>query len=230
MASNEQPFAGLTALVTGASRGIGREVAVSLARRGAALALVAKTTGGLEETDDLQRAVGGAKPAILVPLNLTEAQACDRLAAGLHQRWGRLDLLVGCAGAMPSLSPVTHQDPKAFDRVLALTLTANVRLLRALDPLFRAAPNPRGVFAWNGRVADGTKPFWGAYAAAQAGLASIVAMHGRESGGAGATLACVDPGATDTRLFRNAYPGADAAGLNTPAQAAETLVAALERL
>ena len=139
---------GKIALVTGASRGIGAAVAERFAREGAHLVLVARTVGGLEEVDDKIRAVGGS--ATLVPLDLRDFIKIDELAAALYERYGRLDILVGNAAEFGTFSPLAHIDPALWDEVIALNLTANWRLIRAMDPLLRAAPAGRAIFVTSG--------------------------------------------------------------------------------
>ena len=126
---------GKVALVTGASRGIGRAVALELARAGAHVIALARTQGALEALDDDIRALGGE--ATLAPCNVRDFDALDRLGAAIHQRWGKLDILVGNAGVLGPISPLGHVDPKPWDEVMAVNVTANWRLIRSLDPLLR---------------------------------------------------------------------------------------------
>src|SRR5262252_5066124 len=135
---------GRLALVTGASRGIGAAVARRFAAEGAHVILVARTVGGLEELDDEMRAQGGA--ATLVPLDLRDFDKIDQMGAALYQRFGRLDVLVGNAGVLGSLSPMGHFEPKVWAEVMEVNLTANWRLIRALDPLVRLSEAGRVIF------------------------------------------------------------------------------------
>src|SRR5690348_326372 len=135
---------GKIALVTGASRGIGAAVAERFAREGAHLVLVARTVGGLEETDDRVGAAGGS--ATLVPLDLRDFAKIDELAAALYQRYGHLDILVGNAGMFGVFSPLGHIDPELWQEVIDLNLNANWRLIRAMDPLLRLAAAGRAIF------------------------------------------------------------------------------------
>src|SRR5499427_10872888 len=93
-----QPLAGSIALITGASRGIGRATALTLARAGAHIVAVARTTGALEEIDDAARAAGSS--ATLVPLDMRDYPGLYRLGAALNERYQRLDVLVGNAGVV----------------------------------------------------------------------------------------------------------------------------------
>src|SRR6266542_2787169 len=139
-----KPLADRIALVTGASRGIGAATALALGRAGAHVVAGARTVGGLEEIDDALRADGGS--ATLVPLDLKDYAGIDRLGGALHQRYGRLDILVGNAGILGPLSPLGHVEPKDWDNVFAVNVTANWQLIRTMDPLLKAASAGRAVF------------------------------------------------------------------------------------
>ena len=139
-----QRLANRIAVVTGASRGIGRSLALHLAREGAHVIAMARTTGGLEELDDAIKAEGGS--ATLVPADMRDFDAIDRLGAAIFERWKKLDILVGNAGVLGKLTPLTHLDQKVWDEVMAVNVTANYRLLRSLDPLLRQSDAGRAVF------------------------------------------------------------------------------------
>jgi len=167
-------LAGKIALITGASRGIGAAVAERFAREGAHVVLAARTVGGLEEVDDTIRARGGS--ATLVPIDLRDFIKIDELAARLFDRWGRLDILVGNAAEFGVFSPLGHIDPATWAEVVDLNLTTNWRLIRAMDPLLRAAPAGRAIFVTSG-VARGVFPYWGPYAVSKAGLEMLVKIY-----------------------------------------------------
>ena len=212
-------LAGRIALVTGASRGIGRAVARSFAAEGAELVLIARTVGGLEELDDEIRKING-KTSLLVPLDLTEFDAIDRLGAALYERFGRLDVLVGNAGALGTLTPVGHIEPKEWQRVLDLNLTANWRLIRSLDPLLRRSEAGRAIFVTSG-AAHGPRPFWGTYAVTKAALEMIVGIYAEEMKQTKVRANLIDPGRTRTGMRAQAYPGEDPLTLKTPDEIAE---------
>jgi NAD(P)-dependent dehydrogenase (short-subunit alcohol dehydrogenase family) len=155
----EKILAGRIALVTGASRGIGRAVALELARRGAHVIALARTQGGLEELDDAIRAEGGE--ATLVPCDVKDFAALDRLGAAIHERWGKLDILIGNAGILGPLTPISHCDPDKWEQVFSVNVTANYRLLRSLDPLLRASDAGRVVLISSGAAQVGDmRAFW----------------------------------------------------------------------
>jgi NAD(P)-dependent dehydrogenase (short-subunit alcohol dehydrogenase family) len=215
-------LAGRVALVTGASRGIGRAVARRFAAEGAELVLIARTVGGLEELDDEIRRING-KTSLLVPLDLTEFEAIDRLGAALYERFGRLDVLVGNAGALGTLTPVGHIEPKEWQRVLDLNLTANWRLIRSLDPLLRRSEAGRAIFVTSG-AAHGPRPFWGTYAVTKAALEMIVGIYAEEMKQTKVRANLIDPGRTRTGMRAQAYPGEDPNTLKTPDEIAEKFV------
>jgi NAD(P)-dependent dehydrogenase (short-subunit alcohol dehydrogenase family) len=207
------PLSGKVALITGASRGIGAAVAVRFAAERAHVVLAARTTGGLEEVDDAVRATGGS--ATLVPIDLRDHDRIDDLAAALYQRWGRLDVLVGNAAEFGVFSPLGHIDPELWGKVVALNLTANWRLIRALDPLLRRAPAGRAIFA-TCRVARDALPYWGPYAVSKAGLETMVRIYAGEIAKTRVRANLIDPGAVRTRLRAHAFPGEDPADLPPP--------------
>ncbi len=168
------------------------------------LVLVARTTGGLEEVDDRVRAKGGQ--ATLVPLDLREGDAIDRLGGALAQRFGRLDVLIGNAAELGALSPTGHIDPKVFERVMALNAGANYRLIRSLDPLLRVSEAGRAIFVTCAPARE-PKPFWGAYAASKAAMEALVLSYAAETRRTRVRVNLVDPGPMRSRLRKQAYPG-----------------------
>jgi NAD(P)-dependent dehydrogenase (short-subunit alcohol dehydrogenase family) len=212
-------LAGRIALVTGASRGIGRAVARLFAQEGAELVLVARTTGGLEELDDEIRQISG-KTSLLVPLDLREFEAIDRLGYALYERYGRLDVLVGNAGDLGTLAPVGHIEPSEFQRVMDINLTANWRLLRSLDPLLRQSEAGRAIFV-SSSVGSQARPFWGTYSISKAALEMLVKVYAEEIKSTTIRANIIDPGRTRTGMRAAAYPGEDPMTLPTPEAIAE---------
>ncbi len=212
MPRRRQRLAGRIALITGASRGIGAAVARRFAAEGARLVLAARTQGGLEETDDAVRAEGGE--ATLVPLDLAETATIDRLGAAIHERFGRLDVFVGNAAILGGLGPLAHADPETWDRVVALNLTANWRLIRSLDPLLRASDSGRGIFVTSG-AARAAIPYWGPYAVSKAALEMLVRTYAAEVAKTAIRVNLIDPGAVRTGMRAEAMPGEDPMTLPT---------------
>jgi len=210
------------ALVTGASRGLGRATARALGARGWQVIALARTVGGLEELDDAIRAEGGP-PATLVPADITDSPALARLGLAIHQRWGRLDLLVHCAAHAPLMSPLPHVPDQEFDRTMAVNATATERLIVMADPLLRAAP--QGCAAFIDDPVSGK--FLGSYAASKAAARALVEAWAAENARTGPRVVLHRPRPMRTALRARFYPGEDPAGLASPADEAEALLAAL---
>lgn len=200
-------FHGRIALVTGASRGIGRAAAVALTKAGAQVIATATNQGALEELDDEVRSATGAGVS-LVPLDLKDGDGLDRLGAVIHERWGRLDAVVAAAGVLGPMSPLGHVEPKDWTKTLAVNLTANWRLIRSVDPLLRASNAGRAVFLTS-TVAAQPRAFWGPYAVSKAGLEALVRTYADETTGTAVRVALYNPGRTRTRMRAEAFPGED---------------------
>jgi NAD(P)-dependent dehydrogenase (short-subunit alcohol dehydrogenase family) len=209
------------ALITGASRGIGAAVAERYAAEGAHLVLAARTVGGLEEVDDKIRAAGGT--ATLVPLDLRDFVKIDELAAAIYQRFERLDILVGNAAEFGTFSPLGHIDPQLWQEVIDLNLTANWRLIRAIDPLLRAAPHGRAIFVTSG-IARSPRAYWGPYAVSKAGLEVLVRTYAAECENTNVRANLIGPGVVRTRLRARVFPGEDPMNLPPPETVAEAFV------
>jgi NAD(P)-dependent dehydrogenase (short-subunit alcohol dehydrogenase family) len=214
-------LAGRLALVTGATRGIGRAVALAFAEEGAHLILVGRTSGALEEVDDEIRAK--AASATLLTLDLKAHDRIDALGPTIYQRWGRLDVLVGNAGILGPLSPLGHVTADAWNEVLEINLTANWRLIRTLDPLLRRSEAGRAIFVSSGAAAN-PRAYWGPYAASKAGLEALVKVYAEEVASTPVRVNLVNPGPTRTGMRAKAFPGEDPMSLKPPERVAETFV------
>ncbi|MGE3064965.1 MAG: SDR family NAD(P)-dependent oxidoreductase [Hyphomicrobiaceae bacterium] len=209
------------ALVTGATRGIGRAVARELAREGAHLILVGRTTGALEEADDEIRALGAS--ATLLTLDLRQSDKIDGLGPTVYQRWGKLDILVGCAGILGPLSPMAHITTDAWSAVMDINVNANWRLIRTLDPLLRRSDAGRAVFATSG-AATSNDAYWGPYATSKAALDALVRCYAAELVNTPVRANLVSPGPIRTGMRAKAFPGEDPATLKTPEDVAPLFV------
>lgn len=214
--SANQPLQGLIALVTGATRGIGRACALALAKAGAHVIAVGRTQGALEELDDEILSTTGAR-ATLVPLDLAQGDSIDGLGRVIYDRWGRLDILVHAAALLGELTPVSHLEPKVWERTVTLNLTASYRLIRSLEPLFKRAPAARAIFLTTGLAAK-PRAFWGAYAATKAGMESLVGCWADELEHTPIRAVLLNPGRMRTRMRAQAYPGEDPQTLPDPSQ------------
>jgi NAD(P)-dependent dehydrogenase (short-subunit alcohol dehydrogenase family) len=209
------------ALVTGASRGIGYATARALAKAGAHVIAVARTQAGLEELDDEIRKEGGS--ATLVPLNLTDSDGIARLGAALHERHGRLDILVGNAGVAGPSSPLGHIELKQWNDVVAVNVTANFQLIRCMDPLLKQSDAGRVVFVTSAAAAR-ANAYLGPYAASKAALETLARSWAQETANTALRVNLFDPGPIRTRMRATVFPGEDPLTLDTPEQAAEWIV------
>ena len=221
----DRPLAGRVALVTGASRGIGHATAVALAEAGAHVIALARTQGALEELDDAVRAAGSQ--ATLVPCDLKDGPGLDRLGQAIGARWRRLDVFVGNGGMLGPLTPLAQVEPRQWDQIVATNVTANLRLIRALDPLLRASDAGRVVMLTSGAAhrAD-MKAYWGPYAITKGAVDSIVRTYAAETMNvSNVRVMAVNPGPMRTRMRAQAMPGEDPATLRTPGELAPRIVA-----
>lgn len=209
------------AVITGASRGIGRAIALAFAREGAHVVLLARTVGGLEEVDDEIRTVGGS--STLVPVDITDYEALDRLGGTIYERWGKLDILIGNAGVLGQLSPLGHIEPKVWDDVMAANVTANWRLIRSLDPLLRKSDAGRAVFVTSGAAVN-CRAFWGVYSVSKAALDALVKTYAAEVESTAVRTNLFNPGPVRTAMRAAAVPGEDPSTLPDPADVAETFI------
>ncbi len=215
-------LAGRTAVVTGASRGIGYAAATLLGACGVHVIALARTVAGLEDLDDAIRTAGGP-PATLVPIDVTDGPGIDRLGASIHERWGQLDLFVGNAGVLGPVSPLGHIKAKAWAEVMDVNLSANWRLLRTLDPVLRAAPAARVVFVTSG-LAQEPRPFFGAYQISKVALEALAGTYALETATTPIEVRLFSPGPVRTALRARARPGEDPATVPAPADIAPDLV------
>ncbi|MGK2923949.1 MAG: SDR family NAD(P)-dependent oxidoreductase [Methyloceanibacter sp.] len=210
------------ALITGASRGIGRATARLFAREGAHVLLLARTQKSLEAVDDEIKADGGK--ASLIPLDLEDGKTIDALGPSLYERFGRLDILIGNAGILGGLRPLTHISSETWERVLAVNLTANWRLIRTLDPLLRRSDAGRVVFVTSSRVASQGRAYWAPYSVSKAALEALAKTYANETADSAVKVNLVDPGATATAMRAEAYPGEDQETLQTPGEVAKVIL------
>lgn len=216
-----KPLAGTIALVTGASRGIGRATALALACAGAHIVAVARTVGALEEIDDAAHAAGGA--ATLVPLDMRDYPGIYRLAAALNERYQRLDVLIGNAAIVGQRSPLDHIDPQNWDEVMAVNVTANWHLIRAMDALLKRSGAGRAVFITSG-AATHARAYSGAYSVSKAALNTLARIYSSETESTPIRVNLFNPGPTRTRMRAQVMPGEDPMTLPTPEDVAEKII------
>ena len=209
------------ALVTGASRGIGRAVALALAEQNIHVLLLARTQGGLEDVYD--EIVTSDGEATGVPMDLTDYDAIDRLGGVIAERWGKLDIFVGNAGILGPISPVAHMTPSEFEKTLAINVTSNARLIRALEPLLLASDAGRAVFLTSG-AAYSAKPFWGAYSTSKAAVDALVKSWANEQKNTSLKINLYSPGPVRTAMRAQAMPGENPSTLPTAEDVAPQIV------
>jgi NAD(P)-dependent dehydrogenase (short-subunit alcohol dehydrogenase family) len=217
----DKPLSNRVAVVTGASRGIGRAAALALAEAGAHVIALARTQGALESLDDEIRAKGSS--ATLVPVNLKDLDALDRLGGAIYERWGKLDILFGNAGILGELAPIAHIDQPVWDEVMAINVTANYRLIRSLDPLLRASDAGRAIFVTSG-AAHKCTAYWGVYSVSKAALEALVRTYAAETATTPVKAMLLNPGPLRTAMRRTAMPGEDPLTLKTPEDLAPHVV------
>ena len=216
-----QPLTSRIALVTGASRGIGFATARALAKAGAHIIAVARTQGGLEELDDEIRKDGGT--ATLVPLSLTDFDGIARLGAALHERHGKIDILIGNAAVASTSSPLGHIELKAWTDMMAINVNANFQLIRCMEPLLKQSDAGRAVFLTSG-AASKALAYWGPYAASKAALDTLVRVWANETASTNLRVNLFSPGPIRTRMRAQVFPGEDPMTLDTPEQVAEFIL------
>ena len=223
-----EPFlAGRTALVTGASRGIGAATAEALAAAGAHVVITARSAPELETVEERIHATGGS--ATIAPLDLTESDSIARLASAAAERWGTLDVLVLNAAMLGALTPVAQIDGKEFNRLLTLNVLANQALIANFDPLLRNSEAGR-VIAVTSSVGRHPRAYWGAYGASKAALETLALAYAEEVRNlAPVKVAILDPGATATKMRAKAFPGEDQGTLKPPSTVAEAVVELLRK-
>jgi NAD(P)-dependent dehydrogenase (short-subunit alcohol dehydrogenase family) len=216
-----KPLKGRVALVTGATRGIGRAVAVAMAKAGAHVIATGRTAGALEEVDDEIRAAGGE--ATLLTLNMKHGEKIDALGPTIFNRWGRLDVLVANAGVLGTLSPLGHLSTESWAETIDINLSANWRLIRTLDPVLKLSDAGRAIFVTSG-AASAKNAYWGAYAVSKAGLEALVKTYAHEIASTNIRANLINPGPIRTSMRGKAFPGEDPMTLKTPEDIAPLFV------
>ena len=220
--TDDTPFTGKLALVTGASRGIGAATATALGRAGAHVILTARTAAGLEAVEEAIHAAGGS--ATIAPLDLTDSAAVPKLAAAVAERWPALDIMVLNGAMLGSLSPVEHLDAKELVKIFATNVFASQAMIAAFDPMLRRS-DKADLVGLTSSVATAPRAFWGGYGASKAAFENMLLSYADETAHAGKLrVHLIDPGATRTRMRQNAFPGEEPSTLKTPDVVAAAIV------
>lgn len=204
MSAISKPLSGRIALVTGASRGIGAAVAKGLAEAGAHVILLARTTAALEEVDDEIRELGGT--ATLIPFDLKKTDELEALGPMIADRFGKLDIFVANAGILGTLTPVSHSSMKDWKDVFAVNVTANVQMIRTLEPLLKASDAGRAIFVVSG-LGQVPHPYWGEYGVSKAAVIMLARIWAAETEKTSLRVNMIAPGAVRTELLAQAFPG-----------------------
>ncbi|MSO53711.1 MAG: SDR family NAD(P)-dependent oxidoreductase [Rhodospirillales bacterium] len=212
---------GRIALVTGASRGIGRAVARRFADEGAHVIALARTKGGLEELDDEIRGAGGQ--VTLVVADLSDFAAIDRIGGAINERFRRLDVMVGNAAQLGPVSPLIHVAPEPWEKTIGLNVTANWRLIRSFDPLLRRSDSGRAIFVTSG-IARGPIAYFGPYTASKAALEALALTYAAETTKTKIRVNLISPGVVRTRMRAEAFPGEDAKTVKPPESVTDAFV------
>lgn len=225
MTDTAKPLSGQTALVTGASRGIGAATAKALAAAGAHVILVSRKVKALEAVEDEIHAFGGT--STIAPVDLTEPDAVTRLAEAISGRWPTIDIMVLAAAYLPELTPASQIEPKPFNQALLTNVVATHALIAGFDPLLRRAKAGR-IIGLTSSVATSPRPYWGAYSATKAAFENLLETYAAEVERLSPLrVAIIDPGATRTEMRARAYPGEDPMTVKPPEVVADRLVALL---
>lgn len=217
------PLKDITMLITGATRGLGRELALKGAAKGAHIIALGRTIGALEELDDEIKA-NHNKGATLIPLDLLATDRLDALGPALFPRHNKIDILISNAAYLGGLSPIAHTKTEEWEKIINTNLTANFALMRTLAPLLERADHAMALFITDNHEETRGKAYWGPYSASKAGLEALVKSFAGEYASKGITTALINPGPMPTTLRRKAFPGEDSMKTQPPAIMADTII------
>ena len=214
-----------TALITGASRGLGAAMAELLALRGWHVVAVARTTGGLEDLDDRVKAHGlpGAGGLTLAPMDITNDDAMRHLCLSIHQRWGGLQLWAHAAIHAAPLTPAGALDTKDWDKSLTINIRATGQLIPLVEPLLKAGGGT-ALFFDDPRAGQ---KFFGAYGATKAAQIALARSWAAETAAIGPRVLIETPAAMPTATRARFFPGEDRARLAAARDEAARLIGLL---
>ena len=215
------PLADKTALITGATRGLGYSLSLELAKNGAHIIATGRTIGGLEDLDDEIKEAGGT--ATLVPLDLLEEDTLDGIGPSLLSKFEKLDFFIGNAAYLGALSPTSHFKTAEWNKVMGTNLKANWQLIRSLDPLLKQASNSTALFITDEEIAESAPAYWGPYAASKAGLKTLVKSYAGECNETNLKVQLYSPCPMATNLRKKAFPGEDQSTLTAPEVVAKAI-------
>jgi len=220
--SVQQTFENKTVLITGATRGLGQQLALSLAKQGAHIIALGRTVGALEDLDDQIKSLGGQ--CTLTPLDLIDIETIDALGPTLFPRFNKLDFFIANAAYLGALSPVTHTNTQEWSKILTTNLTANFALIRTLAPLLRQAETATALFITDNNEDNRSAAYWGPYSASKAALESLVSSYAKEIHETNVKAITINPAPMGTALRRKAYPGEDQSTLTNTTTTAQHII------
>ena len=201
------------ALITGATRGIGKEIAILLAKNKIHVIILGRTLSALDDLSDKINEFGGSSTCIQFDLN--DLSEISKISQEVKQRWGKLDLLISNAAYLHNLTPLSHLSEKDWQISLNTNLSSNWLLIKYFENLLLESKFGKAIFLTSG-ASQGHRPFWGAYAITKAGLDSMVRAWSSEMKETNLSINLYDPGATKTQMRARAYPGEDPKFLKDP--------------
>ena len=208
------------ALITGASRGLGRSIARSFAKKGAELILVARTISALEELDDEIKSLGSK--STIVPMDLEDNEAIDVLGGEINKKWGKLDILISNAATVGEITPISHLDPKIWNKVINLNLSVNFRLIRSFEPLLKNSNQSYAIFLSDNN-SKLLKPFWAPYNISKFGLEILIKIWKKEIERTNIKAIIFEPGDMKTAMRASFMPGEKNKNLNNPEDISEKI-------
>lgn len=220
-------FQNKIALITGASRGLGRAVAKNLAKNGAELILVSRTISALESLDDEIKCLGSN--STIVPVDLEDNDKIDLLGNEIYKKWGKLDILVSCAGIIGDITPVAHLNPKLWNKVINLNLSVNYRIIRSFEPLLKISENADAIFVSDSKNLE-LNPYWGAYNISKLGLEALINTWKKEIDLTNIKAHIFIPDDMDTKLRSSFMPGEKNKNLKHPDEIASKLIKLIRKI
>ena len=209
------------ALITGATRGIGKEISILLAKNKIHVIILGRTLSALDDLSDKINDFGGSSTCLQFDLN--DLNEIAKISQEVKQRWGKLDILISNAAYLHNLTPLSHLSEKDWQISLNTNLSSNWLLIKHFENLLLESEYGRAIFLTSG-ASQGYRPFWGAYAITKAGLDSMVRAWSSEMEKTNLCINLYDPGATRTQMRARAYPGEDPKILKDPDRIAKDIL------
>lgn len=202
-------LAGKVALVTGAGRGIGRVIAIALARQGATVSILARGDQELTETAREVEAIGGRY--VKCAVDIADSEAVASAIEKVHTSFGRIDILVNNAGMQAPIGPVVTNDPAEWLRCVTVNLFGTFICTRHVLPIMIRQRSGK-IINLSGGGATSPRPNFSAYAASKAAVVRFTETVAAEVAGSNVQVNCIAPGAVNTRMLDEVLASGDLAG------------------